>query len=112
MSTSFIDAKEPSKKDKEESSLVIYKLRIVLLFRTIAPSQESKSKSFRQKEVSKEENSGNDLAQELCGGQICFTDKDEGGEYIIEDKTFVADEGSPKAMNRLSKSIDNYIKRF
>lgn len=112
MSTSFIDAKEPSKENKEETSTVKYKLRISLIFRTIAPSQKAKAKGFRKKEKGDEVFSGNDLAQELSGGQICYTDKDDGGEYIIEDKTFVVDEGSPKAMMNLSKGIDNYIMGF
>lgn len=109
MSTSFVDAKEPPKKDKGETSLVKYKLRISLIFRTIAPSQKAKANAFRNNENGNEEFKGNDIAQELSGGLFCYSDKDEGGEYIIEDKSFVVDEASPKAMMYLSKAIDNYI---
>lgn len=112
MSTNFVDAKGPSKKDKEQTSLVKYKLRIYLVFQLLPSSQKDKARAFRKKEKGEEYFKGNDLAQELSGGQICYTDEDEGGEYIIDDKTFVVNESSPKAMMNLSREIDNYVKGF
>ncbi len=110
--SSFVNAKEPSKKDKEETSTVKYKLRISLIFRTISSSQEEKAKAFR----SHDKNTictGNDLAQELSGSQISYNDQDEqSGEYIIDDVCFAINEDSVGALEAASKAIDNYLMRF
>lgn len=110
--SNFVDAKEPSKKGKEETSTVKYKLRISLIFRTISSSQKEKAEAFR----SHNNNlvcTGNDLAQELSGSQISFNDKDEqSGEYIIDDVCFAINEDSVGALEAASKAIDNYLMRF
>ena len=67
--SSFIDAKEPSKKDKEGTSSVKCKLRITLLFRTIALTLSI----LWQGKRGEEEIVDNELAQELCGGQVYYT---------------------------------------
>lgn len=112
MSTSFVDAKEPSKKDKEETSSVKYKLRISLIFRTISSSQKEKAKAFRSHDNTPICTS-NDLAQELSGSQISYNDQDEqSGEYIIDDVCFAINEDSVEALKVASKAIDNYLMRF
>lgn len=112
MSSNYIDAKETSFQDCSQSSLIKCKLRITLIFRTLSPVQEGKAKAFRKGQDSNK-NFSDDLAQELSGSTIRFTDEDENsGEYLIIDKTFVVREESPKAMQTLSKQIDEYVKGF
>lgn len=112
MSSNYVDAKETSFQDCSHSSLIKCKLRITLIFRTLSPAQEGKARAFRKGQDSNMD-VGDNLAQELSGSTIRFTDEDEkSGNYLIIDKTFVVSEDSPKAMHTLSKQIDEYVKGF
>jgi len=111
MSSGVVNAKETRKKAETETSLIKCKLRITLLFGTTCVSQVSRAKAFRNRKKDKDIFE-NDLAQEINGSMITFEDKDDNGEYLILDQSFLVDESSPQAMENMSKSIDDFIRKF
>lgn len=110
--SNFTDAKAIKKGNLQESSMVNYKLRITLLFRTNVSSQFAKAKRFRNKEYNEDYSIiGDSLSEEISGGNIFFSDNDESNSsLIIKDRVFIASEDSPKGMEIMSKAIDSYIR--
>ena len=111
MSRNTVDSKEVSVQEKEESSLVKYKLRILLIFQTSSSNQKEKAKLFRCGKSFPKDMVENSIAEEFMGSEILYEDKDEGsGDYVIKDAKYIINENSPKAMLRLSKDVDRYIR--
>lgn len=109
-SSNFIDSSTPDKIDKAERNTFIYKLRIVIIFAFCAESQQAKSQSFRNGEKIADCVRGENLTSELSASKVEYIDEDEGNDkYLILDKIIRVDERSPKAMENLSKKIDDYV---
>lgn len=108
--SNIINAKEVKEQAKVETSLVNYKLRITLIFRTSRPTQKERRNAFRQGKKVKQEFIDNDIAAEISGSTIRITDQDEkSGEYLVTDDVFVVDENSPKALCNMSKKINQRV---
>lgn len=113
MSSNYINANCVTVEDRRQPSKVKLKLRITLIFRTLHTSQSIIRNAFRKGEIISEEDNGDILAKELSGSDVRFVDEDEkSNEYVIRDKTYVVDEASPKAMERMAKSIDTDVERL
>lgn len=108
--SNFTDSSTPDKNDKTERNTFIYKLRIVVIFAFCAESQQAKSQSFRKGEEISDCVRGENITTELSASKVEYIDEDEGNDkYLILDKVFRVDERSPKAMENLSKNIDDYV---
>lgn len=102
--------------EKQETSLVKYKLYISLTFLTMPLKQQIKAQAYRQGSHLQKRLVENDIAEDLFGGTIRYDNAgDEGdGEYIIKNISYIVYENSPKAMNQaslaLSRCVEGYCK--
>lgn len=113
MGFSTIDANSINQQDKPQSSLIKCKLRITLLFCTTTSSQIAKRNAFRQGQNASNEAEDGNIAEEMSGATVQFTDQDDNkGDYKIIDKTCVVQENSPKAMENMANAIDGYINGY
>ena len=110
MSSNYIRANNITILEKQESSLVKLKIRISVFFKNGSGSQSEIAKFFRSGTDVREDSLCNSLPYELCGSNIVFDDIDEkDGDYIIYDKSYIVDESSPRAMEQMSRSIDEFV---
>lgn len=110
MSSNYIRANNITILEKQESSLVKLKIRISVFFKNGSGSQSEIAKFFRSGTDVREDSLCNSLPYELCGSNIVFDDIDEkDGNYIIYDKSYIVDESSPRAMEQMSRSIDEFV---
>lgn len=110
-SPSEIGGSNQNKSEIVENQLVKVKLRInIVIVSREKGKQEKLASQFRDGKID-DIQLQDELADELAAGTVSYVDEDEG-EYVCYDKTLVADETSPRAMQAMSIAIDNYIKSY
>ena len=113
MANNYTESVAIERRDAIENMNFIFKLRIIVLFSFSTESQAAKAKSFRCHSKIDQCIRGENIEMELAGSEAHYVDEDAGNDkYIIIDKVFKVDERSPKAMESLAKSIDNYVLGF
>ena len=113
MANNYTESVAIERRDAIENMNFIFKLRIIVLFSFSTESQAAKAKSFRCHSKIDQCIRGENIEMELAGSEAHYVDEDAGNDkYIIIDKVFKVDERSPRAMENLAKSIDNYVLGF
>lgn len=105
-----IDACPVEPLEMAEKSLVKYKLHISIVFTVKQPNwQVQLAKLFHAGQQSGAE--AETFSNEIRCGQFLYEDT-ESGDYLIEDRCFIVNEASPRAMSNVSQEINRYITDF
>ena len=110
MASNYINSKIPDTFCVKEVNKITFKLRIMVLFSFSTESQVAKARSFRSKSPIDQCIRGENTEAETSGANVHYVDEDENNyNYVVIDKVFKVDERSPKAMENMSRHIDDFV---